>query len=117
MKVGNPYLSGVRVGLGPLVRPIARNDSNGNQHNQDHCSAHGHGQPVALGFFFSVRSKSLRYFRFRHEAILPHQQLGVTICPIDQESYSPAMVMPSIRTVGEASEPRNLRSLPISTML
>src|SRR5215467_9866896 len=30
--------------------------------------------------------------------------------------YSPAMVMPSMRSVGEATEPRKIRSLPMAVM-
>ena len=34
-----------------------------------------------------------------------------------ERPYSPAMVIPSIRSVGEATDPRNSRSLPMAVML
>src|SRR5712691_9685176 len=84
-------------------------------------------QPCRLGLFKNVAlaPEDVKIRRFMKHA-LKHahelcripvvERLYVVDCSLEL-FYSPATVMPSIRRVGHATEPRNSRSLPISAIL
>ncbi len=107
-------------------------DAEGNGRGVGRCRSEGTAGPlrcaqddvVSLLTSYFDCSKSVSQFAHRNRssfAPLPlcrgnfaQDDIRGSECPI--RDYSPAMVMPSMRRVGEATEPRKTRSLPMAVM-